>query len=99
MILKLIRIFNKLKKPSQISSQRHLKSILSHFRIVSSIISNQNEIQNRPNFITLSQITEEEQIEIIKKGFQLNQEGKISLKKYYEGTGEFISTERILNQI
>jgi hypothetical protein len=47
----------------------------------------------------LSQITEEEQIEIIKKGFQLNQEGKISLKKYYESTGEFISTERILNQI
>ena len=38
------------------------------------------------NFITLSKITEEEQIHIIQTGFQLNQQGKISLKKYYETT-------------
>ena len=30
--------------------------------------------------------TEQERIEIIQRGFQLQAEGKISLKKYYEGT-------------
>ena len=50
--------------------------------------SNQEKGLNEPNFITLGKISEEEKIEIIKLGFQLNQEGKISLKKYYEGTGE-----------
>jgi len=34
----------------------------------------------------LGKISEEEKIEIIQTGFQLNQEGKISLKKYYEST-------------
>lgn len=34
----------------------------------------------------MSKIPEEEQIEIIQTGFRLNQEGKISLKKYYEST-------------
>lgn len=47
-------------------------------------ISNQNEAQNKTNFITLGKITEPDKIEIIKRGFQLNQQGKISLKKYYE---------------
>ena len=42
--------------------------------------------QKNEDFISPSQISEEERVEIIKKGFQLNQEGKISLKKYYEGT-------------
>jgi hypothetical protein len=41
---------------------------------------------NEPNFITLGKISEEEKIEIIKIGFRLNQERKISLKKYYEST-------------
>ena len=36
----------------------------------------------------MSQISEEEQIEIIKLGFQLNKEGKISLKKYYQSTDQ-----------
>jgi len=44
----------------------------------------QNEVKNISNFITLSKITEQEKIKIIQRGFQLNQEGKISLKKYYE---------------
>jgi hypothetical protein len=48
--------------------------------------SNQNEPQNRPKFITLGNISEQEKIEIIQKGFQLQSEGRISLKKYYEGT-------------
>ena len=39
---------------------------------------------NDQNFIILSKIPEEERVEIIKLDFQLNQEGKISLKKYYE---------------
>jgi len=34
----------------------------------------------------LGKIPEEEQIEIIKTGFQLQAEGKLSLKKYYEST-------------
>ena len=43
---------------------------------------------NEHNFITLSQITEQEKIQILKTGFQLQAEGKISLKKYYESTLE-----------
>lgn len=31
---------------------------------------------------------EQEKVEIIELGFQLNKEGKLSLKKYYEGKGE-----------
>ena len=65
-----------------------LKSILRHFQIVSSRIlsSNQEKDLNGSNFITLGKISEEDKIEIIKLGFQLQNEGKISLKKYYEGT-------------
>ena len=37
-------------------------------------------------WLRLSNLSENEKIEIIKLGFQLNQEGKISLKKYYEST-------------
>ena len=48
--------------------------------------SNQEKGQNQPNFITSGKISEEDKIEIIQLGFQLQNEGKISLKKYYEGT-------------
>ena len=41
------------------------------------------------NFITLGNLSEAERIKIIQKGFQLNQDGKISLKKYYEGTDQY----------
>jgi hypothetical protein len=50
------------------------------------ISSNQKKGLNGSNFITLGRIPEQEQIEIIQKGFQLQAEGKISLKKYYEST-------------
>jgi hypothetical protein len=50
---------------------------------------NQNQAQNEPSFVTLRQISEDQKIGIIKTGFQLNQKGKISLKNYYEGTGEY----------
>ena len=50
------------------------------------ISSNQEKAQNRLNFITLGTISEQEKIEIIQRGFQLQSEGKISLKKYYEST-------------
>jgi hypothetical protein len=50
------------------------------------ITSNQEKAQNRLNFITLGTISEQEKIEIIQRGFQLQAEGKISLKKYYEST-------------
>ena len=58
--------------------------------MLSSIIISLNQYKglNESNFITLSKISEQEIIEIIQKGFQLNQEGKISLKKYYESTQE-----------
>ena len=46
----------------------------------------QNKAENESNFVTLSQISEEERVEIIKKGFQLQAEGKISLKKYSQST-------------
>ena len=52
------------------------------------ISSNQEKAQNRLNFITLGMISEQEKIEIIQRGFQLQAEGKISLKKYYEGVSE-----------
>ena len=51
--------------------------------------SNQKQPQNERNFITLSKIPEQEKIEIIQIGFRLNQEGKISLKKYYESTEQY----------
>jgi hypothetical protein len=38
----------------------------------------------------LGKISEQEKIEIIQTGFQRQAEGKISLKKYYEGT-EYIA--------
>jgi len=37
----------------------------------------------------LGNIPEEEKIEIIKLGFQIQAEGKISLKKYYESTEKY----------
>ena len=49
---------------------------------------NQRKDSNGSNFITLSKIPEQDQIEIIQKGFQLQSEGKISLKKYYERVSE-----------
>ena len=53
------------------------------------IPSTQTKAQNEHNFITLGKISEQEKIEIIKLGFQLNQEGKVSLKKYYEETEQY----------
>ena len=44
----------------------------------------QEKAQNRLNFITLGRISDQERSEIIQRGFQLQAEGKISLKKYYE---------------
>jgi hypothetical protein len=58
----------------------------------------QNKAQNGSNFITseatspvwrsLANLSKQEKIDIIQTGFQLNQEGKISLKKYYEDIGK-----------
>jgi hypothetical protein len=38
--------------------------------------------------MTLGKISEQEKIEIIQRGFQLQAKGKISLKKYYERVSE-----------
>ena len=53
------------------------------------IPSNEEKALNRQNFVTLGNIPEEEQIEIIKTGFQLQADKKISLKKYYESTHQY----------
>jgi hypothetical protein len=50
------------------------------------IASDQSKAQNHSNFITPGKISEEEQIEIIQREFQLRDEDKIPLKKYYEST-------------
>ena len=55
----------------------------------SNISYNQKKQQNQSNFRTLGKILEDEQIEIIKLGFQLQAEGKISLKKYYQSTDPY----------
>jgi hypothetical protein len=56
--------------------------------MLSSIIKQYKGL-NESNFITLSKIPEQEIIEIIQKGFQLNQEQKISLKGYYESKEQY----------
>ena len=45
-------------------------------------------LSEQSNFLPLSQILEQERVEIIQTGFQLNQERKISLKNYYESTDQ-----------
>ena len=60
-------------------------TLLSHSQQYN-VPSNEDKRLNRTNFITLGKISEDEKIEIIQKGFQLQAEGKISLKKYYEST-------------
>ena len=51
--------------------------------------SRQKQLQNGHNFVTLSQISEQEKIEIIQREFQLQAEGKISLKQYYQSTEDY----------
>ena len=48
------------------------------------IPSNKKKSLNEHNFITLRKITEQERIEIIQTGFQLQAQETISLKKYDE---------------
>lgn len=50
---------------------------------------NQEKGPNEHNFITLSNLSEDHKIEIIKTGFQLQAKEKISLKKYYESTKKY----------
>jgi len=50
------------------------------------IPSNEDKGLNQQNFITLGKISEQERIQIIQKGFQLQAQETISLKKYYEST-------------
>jgi hypothetical protein len=53
------------------------------------IPAKQRLTQNGSNFTTLGKISEQEKVKIIEKGFQLQAEEKISLKKYSESTQEF----------
>lgn len=52
-------------------------------------LSNPKKDLTGANFMTLGKISEEGRLEIIKTGFQLQAEGKISLKKYYESTQKY----------
>jgi hypothetical protein len=70
-------------------SEDKIKRVTPLSNTQQNLSSNQEKGLNGPNFITLSKIPEEEQIEIIQKGFQLNQQGKISLKNCYESTQEY----------
>ena len=72
------------------------KSSLTTSQPRENISSNQEKALNQPNFITSQDnrvvdvwqspgsLSEQEKIEIIQLGFQLNQERNISFKKYYE---------------
>ena len=42
--------------------------------------------ESKPEFKLVTEISDDEQIEIIKIDFHRNKQGKISLKEYYEGT-------------
>ena len=68
-------------------SKRPLKQSLKTEQY--NLSSNQDKGLNGANFITLGNLSEQEKIEIIQTGFRLNQERKISLKNYYEGTEEY----------
>ena len=50
---------------------------------------NDSQTDDSSRFKKPSDIFEQELIEIIEKGFRLRQEGKISLKKYYESTDPY----------
>ena len=60
-----------------------------HYNIPAKQRLTQTKAQNGSNFTTLGKISEQKKVKIIEKGFQLQAEGKISLKKYYESTQEF----------
>jgi len=66
-------------------SQQYNISSASQIPKFKPISANQEKGLNGSNFITLGRIPEQE---IIQRGFQLQAEGKISLKKYYEGVSE-----------
>lgn len=68
------------------TSKITLKQIDTTQQYDSSLIGNKRPTGS--NFVTLGKISEEDKIEIIELGFQLKQEGQISLKKYYESTGQ-----------
>jgi hypothetical protein len=51
--------------------------------------SNQKQVKNQDNFVTLGNLSEQEKIEIIQTGFQLQAKGKISLKNYSQSRKEY----------
>jgi len=66
----------------------YLVTYLSYTYQILHLLLNQKPIQNGPVWRSPGKISEEDKIEIIQTGFQLQAEGKISLKKYYEGVSE-----------
>ena len=52
------------------------------------LLPNQTKPRNESHFTTLKKLPSKERTEIITLGFQLQNEGKISLRKYYESDEE-----------
>lgn len=65
-------------------SEDQIKNIKKIKNFETLLKSLQDKDQNGLNFITLGNLSEQEKTEIIERGFQLNQDGKISLKNYYQ---------------
>ena len=59
------------------------------YNIPASKDANEEKGLHGSNFTILGKIPEQERIEIIQRGFQLQAEGKISLKKYSESTDQY----------
>jgi len=83
-VIQLEAKFITFEQNSKYALSEPLQPLESSKTIQQNISSNQEKSQNQPNFITLGKISEEDKIEIIKLGFQLQAQGTISLKKYYE---------------
>ena len=90
-------VFSEIRNPTSQRKEMESKSLLDLLKVdftqllnsqEHNLLLNQEKGLNGSNFRTLGEISEEEQIGIIKTGFQRQAEGIISLKNYYEGTGE-----------
>ncbi len=80
---------SEIKQPDKLESNvlsEASKSPLNPLSESQNIYSNQNKGLHGANFIALGNLSEQEKTEVIRLGFQMQSQGKISLKKYYEST-------------
>ena len=79
---KIINLENQLQNSTTISEASQTPEKASLISEESNLSSNPNQTQNESYLKSLKDISGEQQEEIIKRGFQLQAQGKISLKKY-----------------